>query len=481
MPLAGYYHNELEKVDKASKRLREVMDGLSPAFFIGMLNLEGCVTYANQTALDAVGIERKDVLGRKFDETPWWAHSESQRIQLRSAIYKALQGESSRFDMQFRDINQQLRIIDFSIHPVFDVKNNVSYLVPSGHDVTERRRAERSLSMITECQALLLQVDEEQRLLQNICQLIMDRGGYPHVWIGSAQQDERKTILPVAYVGIEAADFKDYLSWSADDIRGQGLTGPCIRQSKTILCQDFLQVESLAVQQMATSRGIRGGIALALKDHLGNAFGVLSIVSHEVFDIEQEEVLLLEKLADSISYGIRNLRARKENEQSLAVIYQIADVVSLATGDHFFQKLTLAMTKTLGAEVGFISRVQLDKPSLTRSVALVVDGNLLDNIDIPIIGTPCERLSPTAKEWIVSCNVIEQYPLAEGLRMFGAESYIGRRIENLQGEYTGQIVLLFRRPLLDTALISAVFNVFAARVAAEFERIGQEDDHVYKI
>ena len=44
MPLAGYYHNELEKVDKASKRLREVMDGLSPAFFIGMLNLEGLHT-----------------------------------------------------------------------------------------------------------------------------------------------------------------------------------------------------------------------------------------------------------------------------------------------------------------------------------------------------------------------------------------------------------------------------------------------------
>ena len=194
MPLAGYYHNELEKVDKASKRLREVMDGLSPAFFIGMLNLEGCVTYANQTALDAVGIERKDVLGRKFDETPWWAHSETQREQLRSAIYKALQGQSSRFDMVFRDINHKLRVIDFSLHPVFDVKNNVSYLVPSGHDVTERRRAERALSMITECQSLLLQVDDEQRLLQNICQLIMSHGGYDLVWVGYACKDRKSVV-----------------------------------------------------------------------------------------------------------------------------------------------------------------------------------------------------------------------------------------------------------------------------------------------
>ena len=36
MPLSGYYHNELERVDKASRRLREVMDGLSSAFFISI-------------------------------------------------------------------------------------------------------------------------------------------------------------------------------------------------------------------------------------------------------------------------------------------------------------------------------------------------------------------------------------------------------------------------------------------------------------
>ena len=45
MPLKGYYRNELEKVDKGSKRLREVMDGLSPAFFVGMLTVEGVMTY----------------------------------------------------------------------------------------------------------------------------------------------------------------------------------------------------------------------------------------------------------------------------------------------------------------------------------------------------------------------------------------------------------------------------------------------------
>jgi hypothetical protein len=44
MSLKGYYHNELERVDKASQRVREVMDGLSSAFFIGMMTVDGVLT-----------------------------------------------------------------------------------------------------------------------------------------------------------------------------------------------------------------------------------------------------------------------------------------------------------------------------------------------------------------------------------------------------------------------------------------------------
>lgn len=147
MALTGYYH-ELERVDKASKRLREVMDGLSSAFFIGMLSVDGILTYANRTALEAIGAELKDVLGKPFEDTPWWSISESYRQQLRTAITQAAQGHSSRFDMVFLDKNGASITADFSLSPVFDAKKNVTYLVPSGHDVTERRAAERALTML---------------------------------------------------------------------------------------------------------------------------------------------------------------------------------------------------------------------------------------------------------------------------------------------------------------------------------------------
>ena len=73
MPLAGYYRNELERVDKGSKRLREVMDVLS-------------------------------------------------RQQLREAIERAASGEASRFDLMCQSLDGRLLTLDFSLNPIFDAK-----------------------------------------------------------------------------------------------------------------------------------------------------------------------------------------------------------------------------------------------------------------------------------------------------------------------------------------------------------------------
>ena len=60
--------------------------------------------------------------------------------------------------------------------------------------------------------------------------------------------------------------------------------------------------------------------------------------------------------------------------------------------------------------------------------------------------------------------------LAEGLKTFNVQAYIGRLIENSKGEAIGQIFVLFKEPLHDTSYVSATLKIFTARVAAELER-----------
>ena len=70
--------------DRAEQRLRRLLDGLFS--FVGLLDPDGLILEANQTALDGAGLRRDDVIGRPFWETPWWAASPEDRAQLRDAI-----------------------------------------------------------------------------------------------------------------------------------------------------------------------------------------------------------------------------------------------------------------------------------------------------------------------------------------------------------------------------------------------------------
>ncbi|MCC6373740.1 MAG: GAF domain-containing protein, partial [Moraxellaceae bacterium] len=339
-------------------------------------------------------------------------------------------------------------------------------------DVTERRAADRALRMLSECNNLLLRATDEISLMHDVCRLIVEVGGYSMAWVGEAQYDEAKTIKSITYAGIDSGIIsKDVvLTWAENDPKGQGATGRCLRSGQVVICED-VQKDSLisaCLCNLALQKGFRGGMAFPLFSN-ASARRVLTLASRTVFNVASDEITLLKNLADNLAYGIENLRIQQQNKRILSAVNQIADGVAVSTGMEFFQRLVLTMTAALGAHVGIITRAQVGDVC-SRTVVAVQDGQLIENFDVPILGTPCEKLSAITKEWIVASEVQKEYPLAEGLATFGTEAYVGRRIEDSQGQSMGQICVLFREPLADTSYVSATLKIFTARVAAELER-----------
>jgi PAS domain S-box-containing protein len=113
--------------------------------FIGMLNTEGVVLQANQTALQSVGIREDAVLGKPFWETPWWAHSVELQQRLQAAIREAAGGKLVRFEVTHPTLDGEIRNVDFSVKPVTDAQGRVVLLIPEGRDITERKQAEEEL------------------------------------------------------------------------------------------------------------------------------------------------------------------------------------------------------------------------------------------------------------------------------------------------------------------------------------------------
>ena len=134
-----------EALRRSEQRLRNVIDGLGPQIFVGLMTPEGKLIEANKSALEATGFKPEDVLGRPFAELSPWCYSEEVQRQLRDALALAARGEPSRYDVKLRVGENHFIDIDFSLQPLRDESGKVVFLVPSANIITERKQAEEAL------------------------------------------------------------------------------------------------------------------------------------------------------------------------------------------------------------------------------------------------------------------------------------------------------------------------------------------------
>jgi diguanylate cyclase (GGDEF)-like protein/PAS domain S-box-containing protein len=127
--------------------LHAVLDRLGPSVFAGLLDPDGVVQYANHAALRAIGSTAEQVLGQRFEATPWWRGCELSQRRLSQALVSAARGEASRFDVRIATSSGDTLVMDFSLLPFFGPDGRVTWLIASACDVSERERARRQLRL----------------------------------------------------------------------------------------------------------------------------------------------------------------------------------------------------------------------------------------------------------------------------------------------------------------------------------------------
>jgi PAS domain S-box-containing protein len=146
--VAGWVGTELER-DRRRTELAERQrraDALfnAPSSFIGVLEPDGTLIEANETALRLIGAEPGDVLGEPFWETAWWAYDAASRRALRDAVERAADGETVEFDATHLTPDGEELTAAVTVRPVL-TDGDVETVVVHGIDVTERERRERQL------------------------------------------------------------------------------------------------------------------------------------------------------------------------------------------------------------------------------------------------------------------------------------------------------------------------------------------------
>ncbi|MGL5059115.1 MAG: PAS domain S-box protein, partial [Microcoleus sp.] len=132
-----------EALKQSEQKFRAIFDNTFE--FMGLLSVEGIVIEVNQTALNVITIDRSDVIGQPFWETPWWTHFPQQQDRLRQAIDRAARGEFLRFETQHFWSDGTVIFVDFSLKPFFDENGQVVLLIPEGREIGDRKRVEAAL------------------------------------------------------------------------------------------------------------------------------------------------------------------------------------------------------------------------------------------------------------------------------------------------------------------------------------------------
>ncbi len=194
-------------------------------------------------------------------------------------------------------------------------------------DITERvraeealRRVDRALRTLSECNQAVVRATEKSDLLHQICQIVVQIGGYRLAWVGFAQQNEEKSVRPVAQSGFEEGYLETLdITW-ADTERGHGPTGTAIRSGEHFLAKDIVTDPHFAPWHAAAiQRGYASSLALPLIAE-GQTFGALNIYAAESDAFDADEVKLLTELADDLAYGVMALRDRAGRVQAEAEI-----------------------------------------------------------------------------------------------------------------------------------------------------------------
>lgn len=127
----------------AEQRLRRVIDSMFS--FVGILSPDGTLVETNQAPLIAAGLTRDDVIGRRFWDCHWWNYRDDVQNRIHQAFQRAVEGEWVRYDEEMQVKDNQHITIDVQFQPVFD-GGKLLFVIPSGVDVTSRRRAEERLA-----------------------------------------------------------------------------------------------------------------------------------------------------------------------------------------------------------------------------------------------------------------------------------------------------------------------------------------------
>ena len=339
-----------------------------------------------------------------------WAAPEEREAYLAEL---ELRGEVHDMQCQFKRKDGSLLWISMTARRVLGEDGNTSYYQGYFENLSEKKRLEEELSehlrevkLLSELNEALLRARSEKELLEEYCRIIVQAGGYRMAWVGFAQSEPEKCVVPVAWFGQEDGYLSEIkVRWDGGEW-SHGPTAKAVVSGQIEVAQDFENDSRLQMYRAkAKKRGFKSSIAVPF--HLStDAVAVLTAYGSTLNAWSETERRLMDQVAGALGFGINTLRneiakdqyqrdLRASLEQTIQVIAGTIDQRDPYTAGH--QRRVADLCTQIARKMG-LDENRVHGLHLAASIH-----------DLGKVGVPAEILSKPGRLTAIQYSLIKEH------------------------------------------------------------------------
>jgi PAS domain S-box-containing protein len=282
------------------------------------VDTDGTVSLINQRGCKILGYEQEEIIGKK-----WAEHFLPPVIREDvEAVFQALlAGEIEPveyFENPILTKSGAERIIAWHNIALKDEKGNITSIFSSGEDVTDIRRAEQmlwqraaQLALLNEVGSKIAAVLDLDSVLERAARLVQESFGYHHAGIFTTSRDHDELVMRT-----KAGSFAHLYPPDHRLKLGQGIVGWVGLHGEPLLANDVtVEPRYVNLYPDVLPTGSELSVPLRIGEEI---LGVLDVQSPRSDAFDDNDVMVMETLADQIAVAIENARLYKKLQQELA-------------------------------------------------------------------------------------------------------------------------------------------------------------------
>ncbi|AWI26743.1 PAS domain S-box protein [Flavobacterium pallidum] len=325
-------------------------------------------TYVNDALVKYTTYQKEELIGYtimdKFpgiEQTPVFATLERC---MRERISEKMEtefifpdGSTGNFELSIQPVPEGLFILSWDTGKQLKAKEKLT-------------KANRLYAFTSAINQNIVQINNEQELLDNICRSAYNIGGFKLAWI---------KLLDGQYIKrVSTAGTEEGMAFAArfshqhvdDPVLAGTTTEIVLRSGKYTIINDVMNNDEMAFwKPYMRECGVQSSIALPIKK-FGVTVGVFGLQSGVIDFFDKEETALLLEVADDISFALENFekaRLHKATEELLeknerlfrALIEKSVDIKTLTTSDGQIIYGSPSLTKIMGYGIGELLHTSL--------------------------------------------------------------------------------------------------------------------------